>query len=48
MKDIPDILKKIMLRKVEEITARAERLPLRDLAGRVEHGPATRGFTDVR
>lgn len=47
MKDTPDILKKILLRKVEEITARAERLPLRDLAGRVEHAPATRGFADV-
>jgi len=47
MTDIPDILKKILRRKVEEITARAERVPLRELSGRVEHAPATRGFADA-
>ncbi|ESQ12328.1 MAG: indole-3-glycerol phosphate synthase TrpC [Thiohalocapsa sp. PB-PSB1] len=47
MTQTPDILKKILRQKVEEITARGDRIPLRELAGRVEHAPATRGFADA-
>jgi len=47
MADTPDILKKILRRKLEELTDRAERLPLRDLASTVEHAPATRGFAEA-
>lgn len=44
MADTPDILKKIMHRKVEEVAARAERLPLRELAATIADTPAPRGF----
>ncbi len=47
MADTPDILKKILHRKVEEITARAAQLPLRELTERMEHAPATRRFADA-
>jgi indole-3-glycerol phosphate synthase len=44
MADTPDILKKIMHRKVEEVAARAGRLPLRELAATIADAPAPRGF----
>jgi indole-3-glycerol phosphate synthase len=47
MADTPDILKKILHRKVEEITARAAQVPLRELTERMEHAPATRRFADA-
>jgi indole-3-glycerol phosphate synthase len=44
MTDTPDILKRIMRRKAEEVTERAAALPLRELAARLEGAPPTRGF----
>ena len=44
MTDTPDILKRIIRRKAEEVTERAEGLPLRELAARLEGAPPTRGF----
>lgn len=44
MNDIPDILRKILARKVEEIAARASRLPPKELRQRVTAAPAPRGF----
>src|SRR3990167_8229715 len=44
MNDIPDILRKILARKREEIAARASRLPLQVLRQRAESTPAPRGF----
>ena len=47
MAEIPDILKKIMHRKAEEVVVRAERLPLRELAAGLADAPPARGFADV-
>jgi indole-3-glycerol phosphate synthase len=47
MAEIPDILKKIMHRKGEEVRARAERLPLAELRARLGDAPPTRGFADA-
>lgn len=47
MADTPDILKKIMRRKEEEVAARAERLPLERLANGVADAPPARGFADA-
>lgn len=44
MTAVADILQKILARKGEEIIARAERLPLRELSRRVESAPPPRGF----
>jgi len=44
MNDTPDILKKIVQRKREEIAERAERLPLTTLAERLAGASPTRGF----
>jgi indole-3-glycerol phosphate synthase len=44
MSDTPDILKKIMRRKVEEIHQRASRLPLRQLAEGLDEAERPRGF----
>ncbi|MBI3777943.1 MAG: indole-3-glycerol phosphate synthase TrpC [Gammaproteobacteria bacterium] len=44
MNSAPDILRKILARKAEEIAARAGRLPLRELQQRVPAAPAPRGF----
>ncbi|HXH01757.1 MAG TPA: indole-3-glycerol phosphate synthase TrpC [Candidatus Competibacteraceae bacterium] len=44
MRDTPDILKKILARKVAEIAERSDRLPLRELAARCEGLPPPRGF----
>ena len=43
----PDILKKIMRRKVEEIAVRCERLPLAQLAAGLGGMPPARGFADA-
>jgi indole-3-glycerol phosphate synthase len=42
--DTPDILKKILRRKAEEVVGRAERLDLRALRTRIASAPAPRGF----
>ncbi len=47
MSDVPDILKKIMARKVEEVAARIERLPLERLAAAIDDAPPVRGFADA-
>jgi indole-3-glycerol phosphate synthase len=44
MAETPDILKKICHRKVEEVAARAERLPLPELNARLADAPPPRGF----
>ena len=44
MNDTPDILRKILARKTEEIAARIGRLPLKELRRRVPDAPAARGF----
>jgi indole-3-glycerol phosphate synthase len=44
MAETPDILKKICYRKVEEVAARAERLPLPKLTARLADAPPPRGF----
>lgn len=43
--DTPDILRRIMARKSEEIRARATRLPLRQLSASVPAAPEPRDFT---
>lgn len=47
MAEIPDILKKIMHRKAEEVIARAEHLPVRELAAGLADAPPTRAFADA-
>jgi len=47
MTDTPDILKKIVYRKAEEVAARAERLPLERLAQGLAAAPPVRGFADA-
>jgi len=42
--DTPDILRRILARKAEELTLAAEQRPLRELAGAVEKLPAPRPF----
>jgi indole-3-glycerol phosphate synthase len=44
MSGTPDILKKILARKSEEIAERTRRVPLRELRRHVEGAPAPRGF----
>ncbi|MEJ2387098.1 MAG: indole-3-glycerol phosphate synthase TrpC [Chromatiaceae bacterium] len=44
MADTPDILEKIMHRKVEEVAARTERLPQRELVAMVADAPPPRGL----
>lgn len=44
MNDAPDILKKIILRKAEEITERRRKLTLEDLHRRIDEAPPVRGF----
>jgi indole-3-glycerol phosphate synthase len=46
MQDTPDILKKILSRKAEEIVARSTRLGLRELSQRIVDLPPPRGFTE--
>ncbi|WP_241086033.1 indole-3-glycerol phosphate synthase TrpC [Candidatus Vondammii sp. HM_W22] len=47
MTNTPDILKKIILRKREEITERSEELPLEQLIANLEGISPTRGFADA-
>jgi len=47
MADTPDILKKILRRKVEEVGVRAEHLPLRRLTRGLAESPPVRGFADA-
>jgi len=44
MSGTPDILKKILARKSEEIAERARRVPLQELRRRIKDTPAPRGF----
>ena len=44
--DTPDILKKILARKAEEITARSERVPMRELGERIQSMSRPRPFAD--
>ena len=44
---IPDILRRILRRKREEVVERAERVPLPTLAARVASAPAPRRFADA-
>jgi len=44
MNDTPDILRRILARKAEEIAERSGRLPLNELRRQVESAPTTRGF----
>ena len=45
MSDIPDILRKILARKIEEVTEREQQLPLSALGEQVAAAPAIRDFT---
>ncbi len=47
MTDTPDILKKILHRKAEEVAARRAALPLEELKRRVVSAPPLRGFVDA-
>ena len=47
MAETPDILKKIVLRKAEEVSARSQRLPLSELAARAGDAPPPRGFAEA-
>ncbi|MFD2113828.1 indole-3-glycerol phosphate synthase TrpC [Thiorhodococcus fuscus] len=47
MAETPDILKKIVRRKVEEVRACAERLPMSELAARIPDASPVRGFADA-
>jgi indole-3-glycerol phosphate synthase len=42
-----DVLRKILARKAEEVRARSEALPLRELSARVADAPPPRGFADA-
>ena len=48
MSGTPDILKKILARKSEEIAERMRRVPLRELRRHVEDAPAPRGAPTTR
>ena len=45
--DTPDILKKILARKAEEITERSRQVDIRELGARIEGMPAPRPFADA-
>ncbi len=47
MTNPPDILRRILAHKVQEVTEQAERLPLRELSHRVEHASPVRPFADA-
>jgi indole-3-glycerol phosphate synthase len=42
--DVPDVLRRILARKREELAERAARVPLRELQARAEKAPPTRAF----
>jgi len=43
----PDILKKILIRKAEEVAERSKQMPLKELSKRVESAPTPRGFVEA-
>jgi len=45
--DTPDVLKKILLRKAEEVAERKAHLPLPELKARLAGAPAVRGFVSA-
>jgi indole-3-glycerol phosphate synthase len=47
MADVPDILKKIVRRKVQEVAARVARVPVEQLAAVGKDAPPVRGFADA-
>ncbi len=47
MTDTPDVLRRILARKAEEIIERTENLPLRELKARLAAAPPPRGFVDA-
>lgn len=47
MNEAPDILRKILQRKAEEITERAQQLSIRELSRQVEAAPPVRGFVNA-
>ena len=47
MNDTPDILNRIVRRKLEEIVERVERVPFAALAEKLEEAPPVRGFADA-
>jgi indole-3-glycerol phosphate synthase len=47
MNHTSDILKKILQQKAEEITERAQRLPIRELSQQVEGAPTVRSFSNA-
>jgi indole-3-glycerol phosphate synthase len=47
MTGTPDILRRILAHKVQEVTEQAERLPLRELGHRVEHASPVRPFAQA-
>jgi indole-3-glycerol phosphate synthase len=47
MTDTPDILKKILHRKAQEVTERSARISLRLLSQRIAESPSTRGFIEA-
>lgn len=47
MTDTPDVLRRILARKAEEIAERAQAVPLRELGERAERASAVRPFADA-
>jgi len=47
MNDTPDILKRILKRKAEEVAERSARVGIRELSQQAEAAPAPRGFVDT-
>jgi len=47
MGDTPDILKKILNRKAEEVAERTKIISLQDLAAKAKEAPSTRGFVNA-
>lgn len=45
--ETPDVLRRILRRKVEELEGRAQRRPLRELSEEVRSAPTPRGFRDA-
>ncbi len=47
MSDTPDILKRILRRKAEEVAERCQRMPLDEIQARLDGASAVRGFADA-
>jgi len=43
----PDILKRILARKAEEVAERVEKIPLQELSQQAKSAPVPRGFVDA-